>query len=119
MKLTYRCGVALLIALASVLVETSLLAAQEPCSLNAKVLAAVNEMSASVGGTGFPSLTCIDFPGGREVQMNVVDQGGQRWILGVDLASAAPRTRLKVANDRTALLTVSDSAEPRYGTLGT
>jgi hypothetical protein len=92
--------------------------ASEPCALNGPVVNAVNEMSASVGGSGFPSLNCVDFPGGREVQMDVVDTSGRRWILGVDLATAAPRTRLSVAGDGAALLVVDAAAEPRYGMLG-
>jgi hypothetical protein len=75
-------------------------------------------MSASVGGSGFPSLDCVDLPGGREVQMDVVDTSGRRWILGVDLATAAPRTKLSIAGDGAALLVVDATAEPRYGMLG-
>ena len=96
---------------------TSAVTLQRSDLISPEVMNAINAMSASVHGTGFPRLGWVDLPSGRELQMDVKDTKGQRWILGVDQATAAPRTKLCFGTDGTALVVVDKKTEPQYGSL--
>jgi len=87
--------------------------------ISPEVLNAINAMSRSVGGVGYPDLGWADLPSGRELQMSVRDGAGRRWILGVNQASAKPTTKLCFAGDGGSLAVVDDKMEPNYGMLNT
>jgi hypothetical protein len=76
---------------------------------------ALNVMSKGVGGRGYIlSVDVVDAVNGREVQMSVMDRSRRRWVLGVDYASAEPRTRMATLEDGSLAIAV-ESAEPRFG----
>jgi hypothetical protein len=85
-----------------------------PNAVSAQAVSALNGMSASVGGARVLGLTAREFPSGREVQMTVMDRAGQRWILGVNQATAKPTTRLCYNSDGS-LCVAEAAAESRYG----
>jgi hypothetical protein len=90
---------------------------QKSNEISPEVMNAINAMSKSVGGTGYVlGLGWNDLPSGRELQMKVKDGGGRLWVLGVDQATAKPRTRICVALDGT-LAVVDDKMEPKYGSV--
>ena len=77
---------------------------------------AVNEMSRAVGGRTVLGLSAPAFPSGREVQMTVMDDSGQRWILGVSHTTAKPTTKLCFSRQGW-LAIVNSTTEPKYGML--
>lgn len=88
---------------------------QKSNEISPEVMNAINEMSRSVGGTGYVlGLGWVDLANGRELQMTVRDNTGRRWRLGVDQVSAKPATKFCFAADGS-LGVADDKAEPNYG----